>query len=647
METMTERVLKVGKQYRDFSILREDVDRGKRTVALSFSSETDQVQRRFGVEILDHSPGAVDLTRLKRSGALLLDHDPRDQVGVIEEVTVGADRKGRAVVRFGRSAKAQEIFQDVTDGIRKNVSVGYEPFEMKLERTQEDGPDVYRVTKWMPFEISLVSIPADIDVGVGRAGEDEGAHEITVLVPEKTEARQADPPAPEKPITEVRNMDKCKICGGDTADGKCPNAGCAAAAAATVQHQARSAQQMEQDRKTAIENLARTNNIPENIKQMWVDRGYDLNAVAKDLVTIMEERGRTNPQPLSKIGMSPAETQRFSLVNAIAACANNDWSKAGFEAEASRTVAQKLNRMPDPRKFYVPFEVLQRPISTDSSGYRDLTAGTTNAGGYLVATDNVGFIEMLRKRSVAMRMGARMLSGLQGNVTIPKQTAGATAYWLSTEATQATEGGLVFAQISLTPNNVAAYVEISRQLLLQSNPGAEGIVSNDLAKQVALAADLAALEGTGTEQPLGISGTSGIGSFTGATLSYAAVLNAQEDVASADVIPLRGGYVTTPAVASICMQRVKFTSTASPLWEGNIWDGSMVGFPAMSSNQLSASTMIFGDWSELIYAEFGILEVEVNPYANFQAGIIGVRAMYSMDVALRWPAAFSRATGIT
>ncbi|HWR73047.1 MAG TPA: phage major capsid protein, partial [Nitrospirota bacterium] len=133
METMTERILKVGKMFRDFTVQRADINTDKRTVALSFSSETDQVARWFGVEILDHSPGAVDLTRLKRSGALLLDHDPRNQVGVIEEVTVGADRKGRAVVRFGRSARAQEIFQDVVDGIRTNVSCGYDPMEMKLE----------------------------------------------------------------------------------------------------------------------------------------------------------------------------------------------------------------------------------------------------------------------------------------------------------------------------------------------------------------------------------------------------------------------------------------------------------------------------------------------------------------------------------
>jgi hypothetical protein len=95
------------------------------------------------------------------------------------------------------------------------------------------------------------------------------------------------------------------------------------------------------------------------------------------------------------------------------------------------------------------------------------------------------------------------------------------------------------------------------------------------------------------------------------------------------------------------MTRVKFATTASPLWEGNVWDGTMAGFPAMSSNQVPTATEIFGDWNEVVVGEWGVLEIEVNPYANFQAGIIGVRALYSLDVGVRRAFAFSVATSIT
>ena len=144
-------------------------DADKRTVELAFSSEFEGM-RWFGVEILDHDPNSIRLDRLRDGGALLVDHDWSDQVGVVESVTIGADRRGRAVVRFGRSERANEIFQDVVDGIRRHVSVGYRVHDAKLVETR-DGVDVFRITDWEPLEISLVSVPFDHSVGIGRSLE--------------------------------------------------------------------------------------------------------------------------------------------------------------------------------------------------------------------------------------------------------------------------------------------------------------------------------------------------------------------------------------------------------------------------------------------------------------------------------------------
>lgn len=422
----------------------------------------------------------------------------------------------------------------------------------------------------------------------------------------------------------------------------------------------RSALDLEAGRKRAILNLAQANKIPDNVRNAWVDQGYSLEQVSNDILKILEERGRTDPKPASLLGLTGQETRRFSLARAILACRDQKWDNAGFELECSRSVAQKLGKVAEPTKFYVPFEVIERQYSqsdVDASrralglpvyGQRDLTVASAGAGGYLVGTDNVGFIEMLRNRSVAFMMGARRLSGLNGSVTVPRQSAAATAVWLANEASTATESAQTFVQMALSPKTVAAYTEISRQLLLQSSPGAEGIVTDDLAMQVALAADLAVLEGSGASgQPTGIANTAGIGAVTGTSLAYAGILEFQTDVATSNVRPARGGYVTTPAVAGLLMARSRFANTDTPLWAGNIWDGQVSGFPAMSSNQPTAATMVFGDWQEVVIGEWGVLEVEVNPYANFQAGIMGVRAMYSMDVGVRRPFAFSRATSIT
>jgi HK97 family phage prohead protease len=117
--------------------------------------------------------GAVNLERLSSGRAnLLVNHDPGDWVGVIESARIdGKDKVGRATVRFGSGARATEVFNDVRDGILSSVSVGYRREDMKLTRSSEEDGDEYTVTRWMPFEVSLVTIPADETVGVGRAAE--------------------------------------------------------------------------------------------------------------------------------------------------------------------------------------------------------------------------------------------------------------------------------------------------------------------------------------------------------------------------------------------------------------------------------------------------------------------------------------------
>jgi len=200
--------------------------------------------------------------------------------------------------------------------------------------------------------------------------------------------------------------------------------------------------------------------------------------------------------------------------------------------------------------------------------------------------------------------------------------------------------------LALSPKHIGAYTEISRLMALQSSPDAETLVMNDLAQAVATAADLAGLSGSGASgQPTGIINTAGIGSVTGTTIGYAGMLEFQTDTGNA--LAPSCGYVTTALVAALLAQRVKFTSTASPLWDGSLLDANVCGFRGMSSAQSPAASIIFGDWAQLVMAEWGSLAIEVNPYANFQAGIVGVRAMYAMDIGIRIPSAFSVANTVT
>jgi HK97 family phage major capsid protein len=311
----------------------------------------------------------------------------------------------------------------------------------------------------------------------------------------------------------------------------------------------------------------------------------------------------------------------------------------GFEGEVHQDMSRQLGVIANEGSFFAPLDFM----------VRDITAATASNGGYLVATENQSFADMIRAKSVTARLGATQLSNLKGNVAIPKETGSATAYWLANEATAITESQQTFGQLLLSPKMVGAYTEISRQLEATSSPAAEGVVANDLAKVVATAIDVAALAGTGTSgQPVGIVNTSGIGSATGTSLGLSGLLAAQTAVLSGlDVDPALVGLATTPTVAAALGARQRFTSVDSPLWTGNLGDGSVAGLRAIASNNVPASTAILGYWPDLILATWGYVEIQVNRYANFQAGLVGVRALVGVDIGVRNPASFYKITSVT
>lgn len=602
---------------------RASAKEADRTVEIAFSSESP-VARWFGSEILSHDKGAVNLERMNSGRAnLLVNHDPGDWVGVIESARIDGDKVGRAVVRFGNSTRANEIFRDVKDGILTSVSVGYSIDEMKLTKQNKNGEDEYTATRWTPFESSLVTIPADQRAAVGRAAE---------------ALHQSAQPATSQG---ARTMNEKEAPAGGTA--------------VVIEAPKVNPVEIEKMRRRGIENLCKANKLSDETRDLWISSGASMDKVAEEMLGIMEERGRENPQSAAKLGLTKKEVKQFNLCRAIDACGNKNWGKAGFEAECSSEIAKKLGRIEsDQNRFFVPLEIQQRDNRTpvEDLAYallkRDLTSGTGSQGGFLVETTNIGFIELLRNRSAMMSMGARRLTGLQGNVAVPKQTTAGTAVWLANEASTATESNQVFAQVALTPKTVGGYTEISRLLLLQSNPSAEALVMSDLAMVVALAVDLAGLTGSGASgQPTGIINTGGIGGVTGTSIAYAGIVEFQTDVATGNALTDMCGYVTTPAVAGLLKQRVKFPSTASPIWDGKLLDANVDGYHGMASNQMPSANILFGDFGQVIIGEWGVLELEVNPYANFQAGIVGVRALYSIDIGVRIPAAFSLATSVT
>jgi len=159
---------KIKSQFRGLNINSGNIDEESRTVELSFSSELP-VSRYFGNEILDHDPKSVDLSRLNNGAAVLEDHGG-GQIGKVISAKIENGR-GMAKLLFSKVGRGAEVFQDIVDGIRENISVGYQLKD--LTRVEDvDGEPTYRSMNWMPFEISVVGTPADVSVGIGRSKED-------------------------------------------------------------------------------------------------------------------------------------------------------------------------------------------------------------------------------------------------------------------------------------------------------------------------------------------------------------------------------------------------------------------------------------------------------------------------------------------
>ncbi len=601
----------------------------KRTRPMTFSSEQTIVKRWFGGEQLDHSPGAVRMDFLKSGRApLLLNHNPREQVGVVDSARIGNDKKGHAVSRFGRGPLAIDALGNVDDEILVNTSVGYRVYEMRLV-SSKDGEDVYRIIDWEPYEVSLVAVPADPVVGVGRG--DAATRAQSVFNPAVSATSQESTHVPEEKTAAAGENAETRV---EATRSEAPNP-----------------VKLEQDRKDAIQKFCRANRLDERHARNWIESGADLNKVADDILAILAERGRTNPESGAFLDMSASEKRRYSLMRALRAATNKDWKDAGLELEANKAISKRLNQVPkSATSFFVPLDVMMRDLP--NIGRRDMTAAGVSGSNYLIGTDNQpgSFIDLLRNTSVALRMGVTRLTGLQGNVTIPKMTAGNTAYWLADETTQITESQPTIGQLALAPKNVAALTELSHQLMQQSSPDAEQLVLTSIARDIGLAVDVGVLRGSGSSgQPTGIATTGSIGAFTGTSLAAAGLLNAIADVGAANALLPGCGFATTHAVAALLMDRPNVTSATdgTPLWQGRMEEGTIRGYPAMASGQMSAATMLFGCWPTVVLAEWGVLELMVNPFSDFTRGLTAVRGWYTCDVGVRYAGAWSYASSIT
>lgn len=593
-----------GQQLHRYSAVESRALGEDRSLEFSFSSE-QPVERWFGSEVLSHEAAAADLTRLNDGAPVLFNHDPDRVIGVVERAWIdGEKRRGMARVRFSRNELAQQIVADITDGILRNVSVGYRIADAE----QRDAAIV--ATSWQAHEVSVVSVPADQSVGIGRALE------VTTAAPAAPEPK---PPMDDK--TPPIDIDAVR-----------------AQAAAE-----------ERARVSSITNLCREHQLDDKA-QAFIERGASISEAQTEVLGELSKRAKTQPatpaqriQPIAgaapmtaDIGMSDKEIRSYSFLRAIRAqLMPNDRSAfedAAFEREVSQAVSQRMGV--SPKGMLVAHDVLSA---------RTLTVGSPTAAGNLVFEDArpESFIELLRKRNVLTSLGVTMLTGLTGPVPIPRQTGAATAYWVG-EAVEATESEMAVDQVNLTPKTLSAWTRFSRLLLMQSSLDVETLVRNDLVTVMALEMARAALYGTGSSsQPQGLKFVTGINTedFGAAQPTYAELVSMETKVAADDADIGTMGYVTNATIFGGFKTTEKATNTAQFVLEPG---GTVNSYGVVRSNQVESGDVFFGVWNQMLIGMFGMLDLQTNPYSEDKAGNIRVVTHQSCDVAVRHPEAFCR-----
>jgi HK97 family phage major capsid protein/HK97 family phage prohead protease len=568
---------------------------------------------------------------------VLVSHDMREHVGVIESAEIGADRKGRAQLRFGRSQRAEEIFQDVVDGIRGNISVGYVVRKMVLEEESEEKGEVYRVVDWRPFEASLVPAPADEDAHVGRKATTTEEFDTLII----DNRRQA-------PAVEDNRMT--------------PEEKAALEAQIRADEQANATRALETartDARTEARNATATilaigddHGLQTEARQAIVD-GKSPEEFQRMALDALAKRG-LKPVDTShngELGLSQRDTQKYSVLKLLRHLVDPGniqlREAAGFELECARAFTDV--RKKDAQGVWVPPDAFKR----------DLNVGTATEGAEFVGTDldASGFIELLRNRMVLKRAGANVLGDLVGNLALPRQTGAATAYWVS-EGNSPAESQQGTGLLTLSPKQVGAYTEYTRRMMNQSSIDVENFVRMDLMAVLSLALDRSGLHGA-SGGPTGVAATVGVGSVAGgadgAQPTYNHVLQLEEDAAVANADEMTLAYITNPKVRRILKQ----TMTNSTYGEIPLWGkgrekgmGEVNGYDAFCTNQVAGdldkgastgvcSAIFYGAWSQVIIGLWSGIDILVNPYALDTSGGVRVTAFQDADVAVRQPGAFS------
>lgn len=592
------------------------VEDGERTILLSFSSEIPVLRDTPmgpAYEVLGHDPGEVDLSRLNGGSAPVLKDHRRNvdsMVGTVVSARIEG-RRGRAVVRLSDTPEGSSMLARIKAGEVQSVSVGYAVHELK-PAGEHKGYPVLRATQWEAVEVSLVAVPADPTVGVGRSLSGGSSASIP-HIPKGSNMTT--------PTTHTPQSQPTPASGSVNAERR---------------------------RASEISALGRSFNMPAEDVESAIADGLSVDAFQR---SILDSMGNDNAPPTrSRMGLPAiAVAERsYSLSRVAQAQITGDWNEAGFEREVSQELQGQIGRSAS--GTYVP---------TAALAGRDLV--TTGTAPSLIGTQQMhdAFVEVLKPQVRVMELGATVLPGLVENVSIPRQIAGCSAEWIA-EKSEASESAPAFDAVTLTMHQLSAHTRISRRQLKQSLPAVDQILTNDLRAQIAVALDKAAIAGTGVApQPTGILNLNGIGDVEmgpdGDFVTWAKLMELVSTVESANVDPMFLGFLSNLKVKGWLMSTPRIAGTETMMLDpdaaATAGDLRLAGYKARFSGNVPSdltkgagtdlSAVIFGAWADLLIGQWGGIDLIVDDVTEAAKGNVRLVAHSEWDIAARHAESFA------
>jgi HK97 family phage major capsid protein len=641
--------IKVPKElHREALIERTEVD-GKKGFKMSISSDVpykryDWWNEREYYEVLDHSPGGCNDARLKKGLPILFNHDRDQHLGRATAYANDGHKYEVTDLIWSESEFAQTKKKDAESGALPDTSVGYRLIDEGVQIGEKDGLPVYRF-RWEIHEASLVTIPADITVGVGRSKPDEKGEFVEI---------------------EVRSAEKSLTNENQSVDIPLKNENKRANQMSTDANPAATETKVDvvKEREGAVAAFkARCKKIDDYVaglkNQQWreaatiiankhKDGEADFDTFRTDALNSFEGVKAVETNHTPDIGMTPKEVKRFSLLRACASMAKSG-RLVDFEKETCEAAQKQMRReLSDSRSFIIPEEVSR---FHDEIQLRNLLATraqnvtTATAGGYMVQSQYGGLIELLRNKTALGRLGITIIDGLVGDFIMPVHTGGATAYWVS-ETGAITDSEATFGQKAMAPHRLGAAIPYTMQFLVQSSLSADAFLRNEMDTVLALKKDLAGLYGTGASgEPLGLANTVGINATVtyGGAPTWADVVEHETGIAvdNADIGSM--GFL----INSTTVGKWKTTLKDSVAGAGYLLSDNMTtnGYPVVRSNQVASSNQsFFGVWSQLLLGIWAGREVTIDSITLAKTGQHQIIMNEFCDFLVRQPLAFNVST---